>query len=211
MVADLCLQEPVTVKYLGCQEYEPIWKQLKLLTHNRSVHSRDEIWILEHLPVFTQGQAGKPEHVLNPGNIPVVQSDRGGQVTYHGPGQLIVYLLTDLTRKHLNIRQFIDILEQSIIELLSFYNINANTKKDAPGVYVDDAKICSLGIRVRHGRTYHGLSLNVNMDLAPFAQINPCGYAGMRMVQIRDFVPSITVEAVTQELLPIIQSKLGYI
>lgn len=211
MVANSCLQEAVTVKYLGSQEYGPIWQQLKLFTHNRSAHTQDEIWVLEHKPVFTQGQAGKPEHILNPGLIPVVQSDRGGQVTYHGPGQLIVYLLTDLTRKNINIRQFIDSIEQAVIELLATYNISACTKPNAPGVYVNDAKICSLGIRVRHGRTYHGLSLNVAMDLSPFAQINPCGYAGMQMTQMRDFVPTVTVEAATQKLLPIIQTKLGYI
>ncbi len=211
MVANTCVQESVIVKHLGCQDYEPIWQQMKLFTHNRYEHAPDEIWILEHAPVFTQGQAGKPEHILDAGSIPIVQSDRGGQVTYHAPGQLIIYFLTDLHRKNLNIRQFIDILEQAVIEFLNLFDIKATTKLGAPGVYIDAAKICSVGIRVRHGRTYHGLSLNVAMDLEPFTRINPCGYAGMRMAQIKDYVPEITVETAAQQLLPILERKLGYI
>jgi len=202
--------ELVTIKYLGQQEYAPVWQQLKFFTHNRSAYTTDELWVLEHAPVFTQGQAGKAEHVLNPGVIPIVQSDRGGQVTYHGPGQLIVYCLTDLQRKHLNVRAFVDILETSVIALLAQYGIVAHADKVAPGVYVNKAKICSLGLRIKHGRAYHGLSLNVAMDLEPFTRINPCGYAGMSVVQVSDFVPGVTVTAVAQKLLPILVQHIGY-
>ena len=146
-VIEVCMGEGVCVRHLGSQQYEPIWQQLKLFTHNRTAHTTDEIWVLEHLPVYTQGQAGKPEHILNPGNIPVVYSDRGGQITYHGPGQLIVYFLADLRRKKLTVRDFIDILELSVINLLASYNILASADKFAPGVYVNHAKICSLGLR----------------------------------------------------------------
>lgn len=166
--------------------------------------------MLEHYAVYTQGQAGKSEHILDAGDIPVVLSDRGGQVTYHGPGQLIVYFLADLQRNKLNIRDFIDILESSVIELLAGYKIVSNSDKSAPGVYVDKAKICSIGLRVRHGCTYHGLSLNVTMDLEPFTRISPCGHKGLRMAQLSDYVNDITIEAVVGQLLPIVQKKLNY-
>lgn len=198
------------IKHLGLQAYEPIWQELKVFTHNRTAHTPDEIWVLEHNPVYTQGQAGKPEHLLNPGDIPIVQSDRGGQVTYHGPGQLIVYFLIDLQRKKINVRQFLDILEQSVIDLLAQYNIAANADKFAPGVYVNQEKICSLGLRVRHGRTYHGLSLNVKMDLEPFTRINPCGYAGMRVTQISAFNSEVSLNKITEQLLQILQQRIGY-
>lgn len=204
------MREVVTIKQLGLQAYDPVWQHLKLFTHNRTTHTVDEFWCLEHLPVFTQGQAGKPEHVLDPGNIPIVQSDRGGQVTYHGPGQLIIYCLVDLQRKQMHVRNFINILESTVLEFLASYNIAAAVQANAPGVYVAGAKICSLGLRVRHGRTYHGLSLNVAMDLEPFSRINPCGYAGMRVVQLKDFVPDVTVAEVTSQLLPRLLSKMGY-
>lgn len=203
--------ESVKVKFWGLQQYSPIYQHLKLFTHNRNTNTIDEIWVLEHAPVFTQGQAGKSEHVLNPGAIPVVQSDRGGQVTYHGPGQLIIYFLVDLQRKHFNIRGFIDAIESAVIELLAQYAIHANADKNAPGVYVNKAKICSLGLRVRQGRAYHGLSLNVAMDLEPFSRINPCGYAGMQVTQISDFVPDVTTNSVAQHLLPILGKNIGYV
>lgn len=201
----------VVIKSLGYQEYGPIWEQLKLFTQRRSAQTIDELWVLEHHPVFTQGQAGKPEHVLNPGNIPIVQSDRGGQVTYHGRGQLIIYFLSDITRKNMNIRAFIDLIQAAIIELLAIYNISGHLKADAPGVYVDNAKICSLGLRVRHGCTYHGLSLNVDMDLEPFTRINPCGFADLQMTQIKHYAPIVNIQDVTDNLLPILKRKLGYI
>jgi lipoyl(octanoyl) transferase len=198
----------LVIKHMGLQEYGPMLQQLKQFTHNRTTQTPDEIWLLQHLPVFTQGQAGKAEHLLNPANIPVVQSDRGGQITYHGPGQLIVYCLIDIQRKNLNTRQFVTLLEDCVIELLALYGIVARGDRDAPGVYIDKAKICSIGLRVRHGRTYHGLSLNVDMDLDPFKRINPCGYAGMQVVQLRDYVPGITLEIVSQQILAILYSKL---
>lgn len=200
----------VNIRRRGCQEYAAIWQEQRLFTHNRSQDTVDEIWFLEHRPVFTQGQAGKPEHLLDAGTIAVVQSDRGGQITYHGPGQLIVYFLVDLQRKKISIREFVNILEQAVVDLLALYSIPAVANNAAHGVYVADAKICSLGLRVRHGRSYHGLSLNVAMDLAPFKQINPCGFADLRMTQMSDYVNDITIGKVMEQLLPILQSKLGY-
>jgi len=151
------MNEIVKVQQFGRQAYIPVWQQLKAFTQNRTTQTIDEIWLLEHESVYTQGQAGKAEHLLNPGNIPVIQSDRGGQITYHGPGQLIIYVLVDIQRKNLNVREFVRYLEQAVIELLATYNITASTKTNAPGVYVADAKIASIGLRVRQGRTYHGL------------------------------------------------------
>ncbi len=180
------------------QEYQHIFQLMKGYTQERDEISQDALWLLEHQPVFTQGQAGKAEHVLNPGSIPLVQSDRGGQVTYHGPGQLMIYTLFDLKRLQLGIKDFVQILEQSIITMLKSYGINAHTQCKAPGVYVDNAKICSIGLRIRHFRAYHGLSLNVNMDLSPFKRINPCGFKQLKMTQISDFVPDITVDKVAK-------------
>jgi len=204
------LSEIVKIKNLGHQEYYPVWQQMKLYTHNRAAHSSDEIWNLEHLPVYTQGQAGKAEHILNPGSIPVLQSDRGGQVTYHGPGQVVLYCLVDIARKNIGVRDFVSILENSVIELLAEYNIQASTDRAAPGVYVNQSKICSLGLRVRHGRTYHGLSLNVNMDLEPFSHINPCGFAGMRVTHMQEFVDVANTDIIAQQLLNILTNKIGY-
>lgn len=204
------LGEVVKVKYLGQQDYSPVWQQMQSYNRNRTAHTIDEIWFLQHNAVYTQGQAGKPEHLLNTANIPVVQSDRGGQVTYHGPGQLIVYFLTDLQRKNIGIRQFVCLLEDAVIELLAAYGITAAGDRAAPGVYVNKAKICALGLRVRHGRTYHGLSLNVAMDLEPFSRINPCGYAGMPIAQMQDFVAKINIDVVTSQLKTILIQKIAY-
>lgn len=204
------MNEVVKTQFLGRQQYSAIWQQQKEFTYNRDLQTVDQIWLLEHDPVYTQGQAGKPEHLIDAKEIPVVQSDRGGQITYHGPGQLIVYLLTDIGRKKLNIRQFVTILEQAVIDLLASYNITATTHASAPGVYVDNAKICSLGLRVRKGRTYHGLSLNVAMDLEPFTRINPCGYKGMQVVQLQDLCGPTSLETVGKQLLAILTDKIGY-
>ena len=201
----------VKVRHLGQQDYSPVLQQMQLYTRNRAAHTLDEIWFLQHNQVFTQGQAGKPEHILNPANIPIVQSDRGGQVTYHGPGQLIVYVLIDIARKNIGIRQFVCILEDAVIELLASYGIEAYGDRAAPGVYVNKAKICSMGLRVKRGCTYHGLSLNIAMDLAPFARINPCGYTCMPITQLQDFVPSISIELVTAQLQQILLKKISYI
>lgn len=204
------MNEVVITQFLGSQQYSSIWQKQKDFTYARDAQTTDQIWILEHEAVYTQGQAGKPEHILQVQDIPVVQSDRGGQVTYHGPGQLIIYLLTDIGRKQLNVRQFVTIIEQAVIELLAGYNIVATTHATAPGVYVDNAKICSLGLRVRKGRTYHGLSLNVAMNLEPFSRINPCGYKGMQVVQLQDLGGPASVEIVGNQLLAILIQKIGY-
>jgi lipoyl(octanoyl) transferase len=202
--------ENVKILQLGRKEYTEVWKQLKEFTLQREADTVDQIWLLEHEAVYTQGQAGKPEHIFDSGTIPIVNSDRGGQVTYHGPGQLIVYFLTDILRKSLNIRSFVSCLEQSVIKLLATYNIAANNNLKAPGVYVNEAKICSVGLRVRHGRTYHGLSLNVAMDLEPFTRINPCGYTGMQVVQLCDLGGPTSVAITAQQLLPILIQEIGY-
>lgn len=173
---------------LGQVDYEPTWHAMQRFTDSRGADTPDEIWLLEHAPVFTQGQAGKAEHVLFPGDIPVVQVDRGGQVTYHGPGQLVAYLLLDVRRSGIGVRELVSRIERSLIDLLASYGVSANAKPDAPGVYVNGAKIASLGLRIRNGRSFHGLALNVDMDLQPFQRINPCGYAGMAMTQLADLV-----------------------
>lgn len=194
----------------GLQPYEPTWQAMQALTANRDADTVDEIWLLQHERVFTQGQAGKTEHLLSPGDIPVVQVDRGGQVTYHGPGQLIVYLMLDLRRRKLGVRELVDIIEQSIVELLVDYGINAYPKADAPGVYVNEQKICSLGLRIRRGCSFHGLALNLDMDLEPFLRINPCGYAGLQMTQLRTLAAQAELDAVPNNLVNYLVKKLGY-
>jgi lipoyl(octanoyl) transferase len=160
----------------------PTWQRMQRFTDERDEDTPDEIWLIEHPPVFTQGQAGKSEHIIDPGDIPVVQVDRGGQVTYHGPGQQMLYTLINVKRGKLGVRHLVSALEDSIVNLMSDYDVKAYAKKDAPGVYVDNKKLCSVGLRIRKGCSFHGLALNVNMDLSPFQRINPCGYAGMEMV-----------------------------
>jgi len=174
--------ENVIVRQLGTQEYTPIWQKMQTFTDVRDADTTDEIWLLEHHPVFTQGQAGKAEHLLAPGDIPVVQVDRGGQVTYHGPGQLMMYILINVRRSNLGVRDLVNALEQCIVDTLATSGIVAYPKTDAPGVYVDERKLCSVGLRIRKGSSFHGLAFNVNMDLSPFQRINPCGYAGLEMV-----------------------------
>lgn len=177
----------LNIRYLGRNDYEPIWQRMKDYTENRTEDSADEIWLLEHPPIFTQGQNGKPEHILNTGDIPVLQVDRGGQVTYHGPGQLIVYFLLDIRRLQLPIRQFVCAIEEAVIRLSADYGILAARRDKAPGVYVEGAKMASLGLRVKKGCSYHGLSFNMDMDLSPFKRINPCGLAHIQMTQWRDW------------------------
>lgn len=196
------------VEFSQLQAYQPIFEKMREFTMQRTQFTPDSLWLLEHEPVFTQGQAGKAEHILAPGDIPVVQSDRGGQVTYHGPGQLMIYTLCDLKRLNVGIKQFVNKLQQTIIDLLAEYDIQGSTKCEAPGVYVNEAKICSLGLRVRRGYTYHGLSLNVCMDLEPFTRINPCGFKQLNMTQIQDFHPLITLDTVIQDIVPLLQHKL---
>ncbi|WP_394753654.1 lipoyl(octanoyl) transferase LipB [Crenothrix sp.] len=174
------------IRHLGIQDYEPIWRDMQQFTVNRTPETEDELWIVEHPPVYTLGLSGKREHLLNTGNIPIIQSDRGGQVTYHGPGQVVIYTLLDLTRLKLNIRQLVSLLEQAMIDVLSSYDIDSKARADAPGVYVGAKKIGSIGIRIKKNCSYHGLSLNNNMDLRPFSGINPCGYADLKVTQLAD-------------------------
>lgn len=194
---------------LGLQPYGDIWDAMKRFTLERDKDVPDECWFLQHPAVFTQGQAGKAEHVLAPGDIPVIQVDRGGQVTYHGPGQLVVYLLIDLNRRKLGVRELVTLIEESIVGALASFSIESAPRADAPGVYVDNAKIASLGLRVRRGCSFHGLALNVDMDLEPFNRINPCGHAGMAMCQVRDYAPSVSVPVVQKALSDQLAERLG--
>jgi lipoyl(octanoyl) transferase len=188
------------VRFLGLVEYQPTFEAMKQFTAQRKADTCDEIWLLQHPSVYTQGQAGKPEHLLNPNDIPVVQIDRGGQITYHGPGQIVMYLLLDLRRWKLNVRQLVRLMEQSVIDLLAAHGVEAHGREDAPGVYVGDAKIAALGLKIKKGCCYHGLSFNVDMDLAPFANINPCGYAGLRVTQARDLGITVPEQELEQQL-----------
>ena len=188
------------VRTLGESNYVAIWKAMQSFTDNRGAETGDELWLVEHPPVFTLGLNGKPEHLLHHGDIPVVQVDRGGQVTYHGPGQIVAYALLDLRRLSIGPRQLVMALEQGVIGLLAELGINASGRRDAPGVYVDGAKIAALGLRVRRGCCYHGLSLNVAMDLEPFSRINPCGYPGLKVTQLSDFPMAVEMEQLTRRL-----------
>jgi lipoyl(octanoyl) transferase len=203
-------QGEIVARHLGRVEYEPTWRAMQDFTARRSADTPDELWLLEHPPVYTQGQAGKPEHLIAATDIPVVPIDRGGQITYHGPGQVVAYVLVDLRRRGYGIRELVTRLEQAVIDLLATQGIAAERLAGAPGVYVDGAKIAALGLRVKHGCTYHGLAFNVDMDLAPFAAINPCGYAGMAVTQCRDLGVKLTwpqaEQALTRALLAAIYS-----
>lgn len=192
--------DALIIRDLGLVDYTSTWQRMQQFTDQRDDDTIDEIWLLEHPPVFTQGQAGKAEHLLFPGDIPVVQVDRGGQVTYHGPGQLVAYVLLNIKRRNLGVRQLVNLIEQSIIATLAQNDVEAYAKADAPGVYVDEKKVASLGLRVRKGCTFHGLALNVDMDLSPFSRINPCGYAGMQMVQSKDLGGPVSMQQAKQQL-----------
>ena len=209
------------IKYLGRSDYEETWQAMKQFTDQRDTNTADELWITEHDPVFTQGLNGKPEHILQSSNIPVVQIDRGGQITYHGPGQLVLYCLLNIQRLSFGVRTLVSIIEQSIVELLVRYDIDAFSRRDAPGVYVNlasvgydevqsgqIAKIAALGLRIRKGCCYHGLSLNINMDLKPFSNINPCGFEGLAVTQMVELNSSVSVEKVGRELAAILSQKM---
>ena len=207
------MQPTLIVRNLGIQDYQHVWHNMQAFTDNRTTDTPDEIWLVQHPSVFTQGQAGKPEHLLQRTEIPVVQSDRGGQITYHGLGQQIMYVLIDIKRhENLNVRQLVTALEQSVVKTLTDYGIEGYPKPDAPGVYIDGKKICSLGLRIRHGRSFHGLAFNINMDLTPFHQINPCGYAGLEMCQLADFIGSERADChqVSLQLVKHFSTLLGY-
>lgn len=201
---------PLVVRDLGVRPYESVWQAMKAFTAGRDRSVADELWCVQHPPVYTQGQAGKAEHILFSGEIPVIQADRGGQVTYHGPGQLVVYLMIDLPRAGLGVRQLVDMIEQSLVSLLAEQGIGAAPRPDAPGVYVDGAKIASLGLRVRRGCSFHGLALNVDMDMEPFTRINPCGFSGLSMCQVRDFSPSPGLDSLANRLVDILGKALGH-
>lgn len=202
-------EQTLIVRQLGRQRYMPIWQKMQQFTDTRNENTPDEIWLVEHESVFTQGQAGKDEHLLAPGDIEVIKVDRGGQVTYHGPGQQMMYVLFNLRRLNIGVRQLVTWLEECIIDLLADYGIAAYAKADAPGVYVNDSKIASLGLRVRRGCSFHGLALNVNMDLSPFLRINPCGYAGMNMVQTKELSGPQNLEDAGQGLVKHMIKKLN--
>lgn len=200
----------IALHRLGRRPYGPVWQAMRTLTDERDAETPDQFWLVEHDPVFTQGQAGKPEHLLMPGDIPVVATDRGGQVTYHGPGQVVLYPLLDVRRARLGVRELVTALEQAVIALLAEHGVPAHARPDAPGVYVGEAKIASLGLRIRRGASFHGVALNVDGDLSPFSRINPCGYAGMAMTRLTDLVDDCPgVEAVGERLAECLARELG--
>lgn len=200
----------IIVRDLGLQDYEPVWHAMQQFTAERESTTADELWCLEHPPVFTMGLNGKTEHLLNVHDIPVINIDRGGQVTYHGPGQLVIYTLVDLKRLGISVKKLVSHIEQAIIKLLAEYDITATGKENAPGVYVEGAKIAALGLRIKKDKSYHGLSLNIDMDLTPFKQINPCGYAGMAVTQLSDLSTQVDTSRVKKRLVEHLATLLGY-
>jgi lipoyl(octanoyl) transferase len=203
------MNSPV-VRELGHQVYEPVWRAMQEFTNTRDENTPDEIWFCEHERVFTLGLNTKPEHLLAPGDIPVIQIDRGGQVTYHGPGQLMVYPLIDLRRAGLGVRDLVTALEQSVVDLASEYGVAAASRPDAPGVYVDGAKLASVGLRIRRGSSFHGMALNVDMDLEPFSRINPCGFENLQLTDIRQLGGDTDLAIVRDKLLPHLEKHLGF-
>ncbi|MGK2960256.1 MAG: lipoyl(octanoyl) transferase LipB [Candidatus Malihini olakiniferum] len=204
------LQDKIIVRQLGMKSYEPVSLAMHRFTDLRDDQSADELWLVQHPPVFTQGQAGKADHLRTTGDIPIIQSDRGGQVTYHGPGQQVMYVLVDLKRRKVGIRKLVTAIENTAIVTLAQFSIMAHARADAPGVYVKDSKICSLGLRICKGCSFHGLALNINMDLKPFLQINPCGYAGMVMTQVSTLAPGVGVADVAPILVATFIQQLRY-
>jgi len=197
------------VRRLGLLEYEPVWRAMQTFTDLRDADTPDELWLVEHPPVFTQGQAGRAEHILTPGDIPVIQVDRGGQVTYHGPGQIVAYPLIDISRLKLGVRALVAGIEQAIIGVLKNYKVDAGLIAGAPGVYVDGAKIASLGLRIRRGKSFHGLAFNINMELEPFQRINPCGYEGLQVTNLSAFA-EVSMAEVENRLIAGLCEVLGY-
>jgi lipoyl(octanoyl) transferase len=198
----------VNIRDLGLSDYQSVWDDMRSFTEQRNESTTDEIWVVEHPAVFTLGLNGKAEHIIDAHDIPIIQCDRGGQVTFHGPGQLVVYVLVDLQRRHWGVKKLVNRIEQVVIDVLEDYAIEAERKKNAPGVYVDNAKIAALGLRVRRGCSYHGLSLNVDMDLTPFSYINPCGYEGLASVQMKQLNPTANIQDVKKRLLDHLNRQL---
>jgi lipoyl(octanoyl) transferase len=212
-VSDLIQQPTCVVRQLGLRDYEPVWRRMQAFNQLRTADTRDEIWLVQHFPVFTQGQAGKDEHLLSTGSIPVIRVDRGGQVTYHGPGQLVAYLLLDIKRRPLGPRPVVDAIERSVMDVLASWGIDARARPKAPGVYVDDAKIAALGLRFKNGSSYHGLSFNIDMDLKPFALINPCGFQGLKTTQLKDHLsepPADLMQQAEQRMVQELARHLHY-
>ena len=204
------MDQPLVVKNLGEKPYAETWQAMKSFTDSRDECAADEFWFVQHPPVYTLGQAGKVEHLLTPGDIPIVHSDRGGQVTYHGPGQLVCYLLLDIRRLQLGVRDLVTAIEQSIVQLIKSYGVAAEAKPEAPGVYVDGRKLAALGLRIRKGCSYHGLSLNVDMDLGPFSNINPCGIEGLEVVDMKRLGIDRPMAKIMEELTDILVQQIGY-
>lgn len=197
------------VRRLGLMDYEPVWRAMQAFTDRRDENTPDELWLVEHPPVFTQGQAGRAEHILAPGDIPVIQVDRGGQVTYHGPGQIVAYPLIDISRSGMGVRQLVKGIEQAIIDVLQSYGVQAQLQEGAPGVYIDGVKIASLGLRIRRGKSFHGLAFNIDMDLEPFDRINPCGYQGLKVTNLSAFT-EVSKTEVEDRLIAGLTEILGY-
>ena len=190
----------IVVHHLGKASYNETWQKMQDFTNSRDQNTADELWFLQHPPVYTMGKNAKPEHLLAPDNIPIINADRGGQVTYHGPGQLVVYTLLDLKRLKIGVRELVTLIERTLVELLDGYGIDANARPEAPGVYANNAKIAALGLRIRKGCSFHGLALNVDMDLEPFSRINPCGYEGLEVTQLKNFIEDIEIDEVADNL-----------
>ncbi|MBY5931108.1 lipoyl(octanoyl) transferase LipB [Halomonas sp. DP8Y7-3] len=202
--------EPIEVYHLGLVPYQPVWQAMRELTDQRDGTTPDQIWVVQHPPVFTQGQAGKAEHLLMPSEIPLVETDRGGQITYHGPGQLVLYPLIDVKRARLGVRDLVSALEDSVVDALGQHDIEAHARPDAPGVYVGERKIASLGLRIRRGASFHGIAVNLDLDLAPFSFINPCGYAGLEMTRLADLTSTdVDARLEAQRLLDALALRLG--
>ena len=191
---------PPAIHSLGLVEYQPTWDAMKRFTAERTAITRDEIWLVQHPPVYTQGLAGKPEHLLHGTSIPVIKIDRGGQITYHGPGQIVAYMLLDMRRWKISVRELVRLMEQAVIDLLGEFDVAAKSREDAPGVYVGDAKIAALGLKIKNGCCYHGLAFNVDMDLSPYANINPCGHAGLRVTQACELGITVPINELQAQL-----------
>lgn len=204
------MQDTLIIRELGQRDYEISWRAMQHFTQTRQEHTLDEIWLTEHFPVFTQGQNGEDKHVRMPGGIPIIRVDRGGQVTYHGPGQWVVYTLINLQRKQWNVRELVTRLENTVISFLSHYHIDACAKSSAPGVYINDCKVCSIGLRIRRGCSFHGFAINIAMDMEPFSRIHPCGFEALQMTQLTDHVSEIPLNDLRQQLICCIMHHLEY-
>ncbi|MFC3193039.1 lipoyl(octanoyl) transferase LipB [Marinicella sediminis] len=204
------VNRPLIVRHLGRREYEPVWREMQAFTDQRDADTTDELWLVEHPPVFTQGLAGKAEHVLAAGDIPVIQVDRGGQVTYHGPGQIVAYPLINLRRHGIGVKSLVHGIEQAIIDTVGLYGVTANRLDNAPGVYVKGDKIASLGLRIRKACSFHGLAFNINMDLEPFQRINPCGFSGLKVIQLSQLADQVDIGIVEQQLVTAFCHELNF-